>query len=349
MIIMELENIKKEIDLLDNNDIDSLIRYLKDKQITNIFTDLLVEAIEVKFSNGIVCPDCGSIHVIKFGKNKCGTQMYKCKDCESRFNIMKNTFLENTHLHLKTWVKYMIIMDQDEDLRDCASYAEVSLKTSFMMRHRILNALSNNMKSTQLKGIVEMDNTMTTISFSGNHKLHNKTSVFPRKAYKRGRKNLRHKHETSFVDEIIIATAVDREGQIFAQVAKIGSTMLTTEECLKTYKPHMRDVSIICSDGEFSFRTLAKEVNATLRAYSSTSKEKRGIYHINHVNYFHSVLKHYMIEHRGISSKYLDEYLSLIAYNVMHKLRDVHTIFKDIFNYKCTFRCKNYTNTGFIV
>ena len=349
MIVMELENIKKEIDALNNKDIDLLIAYLKDKKISNIYTNLLVGAIEAKYSEGIVCPDCGSIHVIKFGKNKNGMQMYKCKDCESRFNLLKNTFLENAHLHLTVWIKYMIMMNQNEDMRDCATYAGVSLKTSFMMRHRILNALSNNMKKTQLKGIVEVDNTSTTISFSGNHKKHDQSVELPRKAYKRGRKSLRHKHKASFTDEIIIAAAVDRTGAIFAKVAKIGSTMLCTDECVNTYKEHMSNASIICSDGEFSFRTLAKKVSADLHAYKKDSKEKRGIYHINHVNYFHSAFKQYLLEHRGISSKYLDEYLSLVAYNVMHKLKDVQSVFNDVFTCECTFRCKNYTKTGFIL
>jgi len=29
----------------------------------------------------LCCPECGSIHVVKNGKNACGTQVYKCKDC----------------------------------------------------------------------------------------------------------------------------------------------------------------------------------------------------------------------------------------------------------------------------
>ena len=48
-------------------------------------------------------------------------------------------------------------MDQDEDLRDCAHYAGVSLKCSFYMRHKILNAMSNQMNDVQLEGIVELD------------------------------------------------------------------------------------------------------------------------------------------------------------------------------------------------
>ena len=346
---MELENLKKEIDSLNVNDIEALIKYLNDLKISNIYIDILLDAIETKYSEGIVCPYCGCIHIIKYGKNKIGMQMYKCKECSSRFNLLKNTFLENSHLHLKTWIKYMIYMNQDENLRDCASYAEVSLKTSFMMRHRILNALTHHMNNTELKGIVEIDNTMTTISFSGNHKKHDKTVILPRKAYKRGRHGLKNKQHTSFNDQIIIATAVDREGTVYAKVAKIGSTYLSIDECLKAYESHMKEATCICSDGEQSFRTLAKSVNAEHHAYTIKSKEKRGIYHINHVNYFHSVFKQYLSSHKGISSKYLDEYLSYIAYTVMHKLRNVNTIFKDVFGYKCTFRCKNYTKTGFIV
>lgn len=46
-------------------------------------------------------------------------------------------------------------------------------------------------------------------------------------------KSLYHRHKSDFTDEIIIATAVDKEGRIFTRVAKIASTYLSTEECVK--------------------------------------------------------------------------------------------------------------------
>lgn len=53
--------------------------------------------------------------------------------------------------------------------------------------------------------------------------------------------------------------------------------------------------------------------------FLKNSKEKRGIYHINHVDYIHKAINDYFKIHHRIVSKYLNKYLSLIAYKRMHK------------------------------
>ena len=40
-----------------------------------------------------------------------------------------------------------------------------------------------------------------------------------------------------------------------------------------------------------------------------TGKAKKGIYHIQHINSYHSTLKHFINGFRGVSTKYLNNYL----------------------------------------
>lgn len=232
-------------------------------------------------------------------------------------------FLECSKINLITWIKYLIIMNQDKNLRDCAQYAGVSLKTSFYMRHRVMSAYRSSIENIQLSGITEIDETEIHISFSGNHKIQNPESNLPRKPYKRGRKSLRHKEKTEFTDRIMISTAVDRNNTVFITVGKVGTTSLSSNDVIDIYQPHLTDVKYICSDGCYAYRELAKNLKVELHAFSKNSKEKRGIYHINHVNYIHKVVADYLNAHHGISSKYLNEYLALIAYRCMHKLQDM--------------------------
>ena len=115
-----------------------------------------------------------------------------------------------------TWFKYLLIMSKDEDLRDCAQYAGVSLKTSFYMRHKIMNALANEMNTVKLEGIAEIDETNAYISYSGNFKKQNTNKELPRKSYQRGRKSMKHKYGSSYTDKIQICLLYTSHEQGFS-------------------------------------------------------------------------------------------------------------------------------------
>lgn len=345
---MTLEEIKQELDRLNQNDFEEIKLFIRDKSISNEYVRVLLDALEARYSS-FVCPICGSAHIIRNGHYSNGMQKYKCHDCHCTFNIYKDTFLECSKVNLVTWIKYLIIMNEDEDLRDCAQYAGVCLKTSFYMSHKIMNALENSVKDIQLSGITELDDTGINISFSGNHKIHNPNSTLPRKAYKRGRSSLRHREETNYTDNIVISTAVDRNHKVFITIGKIGTTSLSSEEVINIYQPHLTNVSCICTDGCYAYRKLADKLEIELHAFSRKSKEKRGIYHINHVNYVHKVIADYFHIHHGIASKHLNEYLALIAYKCMHKLQDIHSSIYELARCKCDVRWKDYVRKSCVI
>ncbi len=344
---MNLEELKVELENLNDNDFDQLIQFVKDHKLINDYTSILIDALEKKYSNSFVCPKCGSIHIVKNGLYKNGTQRYLCKECLKNFSPYKDTILENTKLQPITWLKYLIIMNEDEDLRDCAKYAGVSLKGSFYMRHKIMNALSHEMDNIKLSGIIELDEMSVNISYSGNHQKQDKSKKLPRKSYKRGRKGKKHKHNSEYTDEIQIACAIDRNGNLFLKVAEIGTTTLDKNQVIKAYSDHINENSSLCTDGLFVYRILAREKKMTHFAFTSSSKEKRGLYHINHINYVHKKIREYMNKHPGISSKYLNEYLSLIGYFLKKEIHNIHDDFVNLFSCNCDFRRANYIGTGF--
>lgn len=345
---MNLEELKTELEKLNDKDFDQLIQFVKDRKLINQYTSILVDALEKKYSNSFVCPICGSVHVVRNGHYKNGTQKYLCKECHKAFSPYRDTILENTKLHPVTWLKYLIIMNEDEDLRDCAQYAGVSLKGSFYMRHKIMNALSHEMDNVKLSGIIELDEMSVYISYSGNHQKQDKSKKLPRKSYKRGRKGKKYNHDSEYTDEIQIACAADRNGNLFLKVAEVGTTTLNKDQVIKAYSQHINDNGILCTDGLFVYRTLAREKNMTHFVFTSKSKEKRGLYHINHINYIHKKIREYMRRHTGISSKYLNEYLSLISYFIKKEIHNIHDDFVDLFSCICDFRRTNYIGTGFI-
>ena len=62
-------------------------------------------------------------------------------------------------------------MIQGFSIRKSAEITDVCVKTSYYMRHKILDAINNHMKLSNLNGgVAELDETFLALSFKGNHK-----------------------------------------------------------------------------------------------------------------------------------------------------------------------------------
>lgn len=71
---MNLEEIKNELENLDMNQLDLLIKYIKDKKLLNDYTAIFIDAVEAKFNDVFVCLHCHSTQIRKNGHYKNGTQ-----------------------------------------------------------------------------------------------------------------------------------------------------------------------------------------------------------------------------------------------------------------------------------
>lgn len=218
-----------------------MLQYIKDNKLINDYTSIILEALEYKYSDSFICPICDFSHVTKNGHYKNGLQRLYCHECQKSFSIYKGTILEGTKLPIMIWFKYLLIMSKDEDLRDCAQYAGVSLKTIFYMRHKIMNPLTNEMNTVKLEGIAEIDETNAYISYSGNFKKQNTDKELPRKSYQRGRKSILHRKHT-IIDDGIIKNVLERYDEAHPKVnKKIEPDYIKTMRRMLEYKEdHLR-------------------------------------------------------------------------------------------------------------
>lgn len=69
---------------------------------------------------------------------------------------------------------------------------------------------------------------------------------------------MKHKYGLSYTDKIQIACAIDREGNIFLKVAKIGTTVFE-EDVKSIYGEVIEGVSDLCTDGLYTYRNLCNE------------------------------------------------------------------------------------------
>ena len=74
------------------------------------------------------------------------------------------------------------------------------------------------------------------------------------------------------------------------------------------YKDKVEEKAIFCTDSDKAYRKFASENGYELHQIESGS-HKKGIYHINHVNAYHSFIKLFVGKFRGVSTKYLQNYL----------------------------------------
>ena len=171
-----------------------------------------------RFANSCGCPLCGSIHVLRNGHRKDGTQRYVCRDCGKSFVITTNSIASGSRKALSVWGKYVNCMMNGLPIRETAEICGVHRNTAFLWRHKILDALQNMSNRVTLDGTVEADETFFTVSYKGNHSK-SKAFEMPCKAYKRGHST--HIRGLSKA-KVCVSCAVNRAGLSIARITNTG-------------------------------------------------------------------------------------------------------------------------------
>lgn len=108
-----------------------------------------------RWSNGIVCPYCGSVHCYERSDGR-----FICKDCESSFSELVGTIFENTKLPLVKWFMAMYLISSHKKGISSLQLAQdihVTQKTAWFMLHKIRTLYVQD--KSMLHGDVECDET----------------------------------------------------------------------------------------------------------------------------------------------------------------------------------------------
>ena len=73
---------------------------------------------------------------------------------------------------------------------------------------------------------------------------------------------------------------------------------------------HVSPDATLCTDEDASYRRFSKDNGNGLVQIKGGKKTVKGIYHIQHLNAYHSKLKLFLAGFKGVSSKYLNNYLT---------------------------------------
>ena len=179
-----------------------------------------------------------------------------------------------------------------------AEICEINKNTAFAWRHKVLDALSQIMEDAALEGIVEADETFFILSYKG------QKAGLPRKPKKRGESASKRGLSR---EQVCVPCAIDRKGKVISKISNLGR--IQTQGLHRVFDGKIKNKSILCTDKASAYVRFSADNDLKLIQIKG-GKEKLGIYHLNHANAYHSGLKTFLKTFKGVSTKYLNNYLT---------------------------------------
>jgi transposase-like protein len=248
-------------------------------------------------SQGTQCPHCHSQDICANGKLK-GVQRYICKECKKNFSERTGTALAWIKKQ-DLWPVYIRNMFEGYSLERCAKETGISKQTSFDWRHKILSSL-RSLSPKEFSGISEVDDIFFNYSEKGSRNLQ-------RKARKRGNDSIQQGISN---DKVAVLVTCDRQKHKDLQVIKRGR--LRKKDIDQALGDRLDNEAVICTDSHRSFTGYAREKGLNHKKIHVRKGQyvKDKVYHLQNVNQTTSGLKQWMGRFNGVSTKYLQNYLS---------------------------------------
>ena len=283
----------QEIASLTPQQLGLLQKTLRSSLVGETASDIdLEQFIEKRFAESPVCPYCDNLHIHRWGIRD-GRQRYRCPACSHTFNAFTGTPLAKLH-HSEKWSSYLAGMTHSLTLRKAAKEHGITLKTAFSWRHRFLQVIEND-QAPGLEGIVELDETFFRESFKGQRQL-------PRPARKRGA------DKKTKARRIPVMVARDREDNTADGVLENEGA----QEMVRYLNGRISIEAVVCADASLAHESLARKLGFPLKELNTSAGERvlEDVFHIQHVNAYHSHLKQWIINvFHGVATKYLAHYL----------------------------------------
>ena len=111
-----------------------------------------------RWPQGFVCPGCGAARHRTFERE--GRQYWQCSVCREQTTVTCGTIFQATKLPLTRWFLAMHLLTQAKNnvsALELKRHLGVRYKTAWLMKHKLLQVMSEREESRQLDGRVEID------------------------------------------------------------------------------------------------------------------------------------------------------------------------------------------------
>lgn len=242
----------------------------------------------LKWPEGFQCPQCGSRHCTMVNGRR--LPLYQCAECHHQTTTIAGTVLANTKLSLVKWFLALYFMATNKDGISgmaLAKYIGVTLKTAWVLLHKIRCAMGEREGIYKLGGSVEMDE-----------------AFFGGKA--EGRRGRGSENKT----QVGVALQLDDAGHpLFLKMKVIpdakGETLLTfAQECID-------EGSTIHSDAFRAYNSLAEKYHSDMQKYDPKHDDQ-------HLKWLHVMISNIKANiegaYHGLDGTYLQRYLDEFCY-----------------------------------
>ena len=286
------------------------------------------------------CPRCQSADVVRYG-TRCNKRRFLCKGCGRTFVETTNTIMFMSHQSKTVWNEVIKDTFACVSLHKTAERLETSHQCVFDLRHKILLALQEE-KNTVLSEVAELDETFVLDSYKGK-KLPTDATRSPRKhgavAEKRGISS----------EYVCICTGIQRKGPAIA--ITVNRAKPTAEKLGIAYNGKLLLGTLTLFDGLRSYPTWGKSQGLVLKDVTDVCENEKGFFNLNTVNRFHSFIKECYRAYRGVATKYLNRYNTLmsVAYRITaEKIRDCSAQLLMAVSNRRSFTCHDVKTAGLL-
>ncbi len=107
-------------------------------------------------------------------------------------------------------------------------------------------------------------------------------------------------------EQVCIATALGRNNNIIIEPVCTGR--ISHKDLERLFEGRIQESPILCTDSHKSYIQFAKDFSLDHKQIKR-GRHKEGSYHINHLNSLHSLFKGWIRHFKGVSTKFLINYL----------------------------------------
>jgi transposase-like protein len=143
---------------------------------------------EMRWPDGVTCPQCSSDSVIKNGRDDTEPhrQRYECRGCRQRFDDLTDTIFAGHHQPLRTWIACLYLMGLNLSGLQIAQELDINKDDARAMIQRLRQGIVERRPPVVLEGEVECDEVYVVAGHKGHPEAVKKREAPPPKAPERG-------------------------------------------------------------------------------------------------------------------------------------------------------------------
>lgn len=267
--------------------------------------DSTAKIISANKINNNWCDECGCV-LHKNGHTKAGVQKYICLGCKNTYSERTGTVSCGSNLPFEIWKSVIDNVLNGFSIRRIARKNNISVDTSFRLRHKILKAIEQLLKDISLKGKVWSDAQYFSLNFKGT-KPDNMPRISKKRASRSSLTGISH-------HKVCVIGAIDENDNLIFKIGGLGKGK--TDMLEKCIGDKVEEVKEFTTDSATAYIEFCNKHNIKLKSIPSGFYSD-GIENLSEINNVHSQLTTWLSKFRGISTRHLQSYLNWFSYVFM--------------------------------